>query len=111
MITELMILFPFQNARCKHFNIATGAVKRGDGKGNWSSASVGRAGAHGRTRGSRGGRPARDAASGLRVRRARPRSRWKVAPERSWQRRASAFWKPWLQLPQCETRPGARDLG
>lgn len=30
--------------------------------------------------------------------------------ERSWQRDASAFWKPWLQLAQCETHPGGRDL-
>ena len=31
--------------------------------------------------------------------------------ECSWQRDASAFWKPWLQLLPCETRPGGRDLG
>lgn len=31
--------------------------------------------------------------------------------ERSWQRDASAFWKPWLLLAQCETHPGGRDLG
>lgn len=28
-----------------------------------------------------------------------------------WQRDTSAFWKPWLQLLPCETRPGGRDLG
>ena len=28
-----------------------------------------------------------------------------------WQRDASAFWKPWLQLLPCEASPGGRDLG
>lgn len=80
MIRKLMIIFPFQSGRCNHFSIVTGAIRRGDGKGNWGPASTWRSPQRGCTGSPSRPRPAGEARSAPTA--PAPSlagSRWKVA--------------------------------